>query len=274
MFMRPALRLVRDDTRIKFMRGRFMGLIVSAILSSASVALFFYPGLNLGIDFKGGIVMEARTPQAADYNAIRGALAQHGVREPGLQRFGDANEVLIRLEAQATDAGTQDVVTRVRAALEAAQPGTRIESTSAVGASVSAELFRDGLLALGISLLMILVYIWFRFEWQFAVGAVVDPAARRDQGGGLPGGHPLPVRPGDDRRDPDHHRLLDQRQGGGVRPHARELAQVQGDAAARADRPLDQRDAEPHAGHVDDGVPRQPCRWRCSGGPPCPASPG
>ncbi len=90
-----------------------------------------------------------------------------------MQRFGDASEVLIRLGAQTTEANTQAAVARVRAALEKGVPGARIVRTDAVGASVSAELFRNGLLALGISLLMILFYIWFRFEWQFAVGAVV-----------------------------------------------------------------------------------------------------
>ena len=81
--------------------------------------------------------------------------------------------MLIRLGAQATEAAVQEAVTRVRTALEKSVPGVKVLRTDAVGASVSAELFRNGLLALGISLLMILVYIWFRFEWQFAVGAVV-----------------------------------------------------------------------------------------------------
>jgi preprotein translocase subunit SecD/preprotein translocase subunit SecF len=173
MFFRPLLRIVPDNTRIKFMRGRYAGLIVSAVLSSLSVALFFYPGLNLGIDFKGGIVMEARTDGPADFGKIRAALEAKGVREPGVQRFGNADQVLIKLETQPTEQATEQVVNVVRAALEQAQPGTRLLRTDAVGASVSAELFRNGMLALGISLLMILVYIWFRFEWQFAVGAVV-----------------------------------------------------------------------------------------------------
>ena len=173
MFFRPALRIVKDDTKIRFMRGRFMGLIVSAVLSSLSVALFFYPGLNLGLDFSGGIVMEARTEGAADFAKIRAALEAQGIREPGVQRFGDNSQVLIKLGAQPGEQATQQQVNKVRAALEQAQPGTKLLRTDAVGASVSAELFHNGMLALGISLLMILVYIWFRFEWQFAVGAVV-----------------------------------------------------------------------------------------------------
>jgi preprotein translocase SecF subunit len=81
--------------------------------------------------------------------------------------------VLIRLQSQPDEAATQAELTKVRAALGQAQPGSTVLRTDAVGASVSAELFRNGMLALGISLLMIMVYIWFRFEWQFAVGAVV-----------------------------------------------------------------------------------------------------
>jgi preprotein translocase subunit SecF len=173
MFFRPLFRLVPDGTRIHFMRGRYLGLIVSAILSTASVVLFFYPGLNLGIDFKGGVVMEVRTQGAADFAQIRAALAAAHVPDQGLQRFGEASEVLIRLGEQGSEQGTQAAVAQVRAALATGVKGAVIERVDAVGASVSAELFRNGLLALGISLLMILVYIWFRFEWQFAAGAVV-----------------------------------------------------------------------------------------------------
>jgi preprotein translocase subunit SecD/preprotein translocase subunit SecF len=173
MFIKPRFRLIKDGTSFRFMNGRYAGLIVSAVLSLSSVVLFFYPGLNLGIDFKGGIVMEIHTPAPADFNAIRSALSAAGLHEPGVQRFGAPDQVAIRLEEQPTEAGTQQVVTKVREAVEKAQPGSRIERTDAVGASVSAELFEDGMLALGLSLLMILVYIWFRFEWQFAVGAVV-----------------------------------------------------------------------------------------------------
>ena len=173
MFIRPLFRIVPDNTKIKFMRGRFAGLATSAVLSTLSIFLFFYPGLNLGIDFKGGIVMEARTEAPADFARIRTALSAQGIHEPGVQRFGNANEVRISLEAQQNEKANQQMVAKVRAGLEQAQPGTKVLRTDEVGASVSAELFRNGMLALGISLLMILIYIWFRFEWQFAVGAVV-----------------------------------------------------------------------------------------------------
>ncbi len=175
MFTRPMFRIVPDNTRLHFMRGRFIGLLTSAVLSTLSIVLFFYPGLRLGIDFSGGVVMEARAPGNApvDFTKLRGSLAAQGIAEPGVQRFGDASQVLISLQAQSSEAATQQMVAKVRTALEQSQPGTKILRTDAVGASVSAELFRNGLLALGISLLMILVYIWFRFEWEFAVGAVV-----------------------------------------------------------------------------------------------------
>ncbi len=164
--------MVPDGTRIRFMRGRFLGLATSAVLSVASIILFITPGLNLGIDFRGGIVLEARTPGAADFAKLRGALASRGINAAGLQRFGAADDVVIRLDAKPDEAATQNEITRLRATLDQAAPGTRILRTDVVGPSVSAELFRNGLLALVLSLLMILAYIWFRFEWQFAVGAV------------------------------------------------------------------------------------------------------
>ena len=173
MFYRPLFRMVPDGTRIQFMRGRFAGLIVSAILSITSVGLFFYPGLNLGIDFRGGVVIEAQTPGPADFGRIRTGLREAGVPDAGVQRFGNANGVLIRLESQRDAAATQALVEKVHAGLDKAEPGTRVLRTDAVGSSVSAQLFRNGMLELGISLLMIFAYIWFRYEWQFAVGAVV-----------------------------------------------------------------------------------------------------
>ncbi|MDE1883404.1 MAG: protein translocase subunit SecF [Rhodospirillales bacterium] len=174
MFYRPAFRFVPDGTKIRFMNGRFAGLITSAVLSFASVVLFFHPGLNLGLDFKGGVVLQVQTPQKTDFSALRSALAGAGLADAALQSAGtQGNEVLISLESRSTAAATQTAIGEVQAALEKAAPGAVIQSTQAVGASVSNQLFAQGLEALGLSFVMILLYIWFRFEWQFAVGAVV-----------------------------------------------------------------------------------------------------
>jgi preprotein translocase subunit SecD/preprotein translocase subunit SecF len=171
--MKPLFRLVPDGTTIRFMNGRFAGLIVSAFLSTASVILFFYPGLTLGLDFRGGVVLEVQTTQPADFSALRAALVHAGVADASLQSFGkDGKGVLISLESKESANATQTAITETETALTQAAPGSKILSTQAIGASVSSELFTQGIEALGLSFVMILAYIWFRFEWQFAVGAV------------------------------------------------------------------------------------------------------
>jgi preprotein translocase subunit SecD/preprotein translocase subunit SecF len=171
--MKPLFRLVPDGTTIRFMNGRFAGLIVSAFLSTASVILFFYPGLTLGLDFRGGVVLEVQTTQPADFSALRAALVHAGVADASLQSFGkDGKGVLISLESKESAAATQTAITETETALHIAAPGAKILSTQAIGASVSSQLFTQGIEALGLSFVMILAYIWFRFEWQFAVGAV------------------------------------------------------------------------------------------------------
>ena len=168
------LRFVPDNTRIQFMRGRFAGLVVSAVLSLASVVLFFHPGLNYGIDFRGGIVIEARTSGPAEFGALRSTLNGLGLGEAALQQFGGPDDVLIRLERQAGgDEAQQKAVEKVRQALGQKFPGTELRRVEAVGATVSAALFENGMIALGLALVAMLIYIWFRFEWQFGVGAVV-----------------------------------------------------------------------------------------------------
>ena len=168
------LRFVRDSTKIQFMRGRILGLVVSAVLSTASIILFFYPGLNYGIDFRGGISIEARTSGPADFAALRSQLNGLGLGEAQLQQFGSPQDVLIRLERQTGgDEAQQKAVESVRRMLSTKFPGTELRQVEAVGATVSGELFRGGMIALGLALVAMLVYIWFRFEWQFGVGAVV-----------------------------------------------------------------------------------------------------
>jgi preprotein translocase subunit SecF len=172
--MAGFLRLVPDDTKIQFMKGRFAGLATSAVLSILSIILFFYPGLHYGVDFVGGIVIEARTQGPADFGALRNSLNGLGLGPVALQEFGGKEDVLIRLDRQpGDDSAQQQAVEKVRAKLTQDFPGATIRRTEAVGATVSNELFRDGMMALGLALLAMLAYIWFRFEWQFGVGAVV-----------------------------------------------------------------------------------------------------
>ncbi|HUA52264.1 MAG TPA: protein translocase subunit SecF [Candidatus Sulfotelmatobacter sp.] len=166
-------RLVPDGTRIQFMKGRIAGLVTSAVLSTLSIVLFIYPGLNYGIDFKGGIVMEIRTPGPADFGKLRSDLEALKLGAVGLQQFGSAQDVLIRLDRQPGDDSAQQVaVAKVRGTLAKDFPNTEVRRVDAVGATVSGELFRDGMTALSLALVAMLIYIWFRFEWQFGVGAV------------------------------------------------------------------------------------------------------
>lgn len=167
------LRLVPDNTKIPFMRGRIAGLVTSAVLSLASLVLYFHPGLNYGIDFRGGIVFEVRTPEPADFTKIRSVLGDLHLGEVGLQDLGSQQDVLIRLEQQeGGEEGQQRAVAAVRNALSQAMPGIDFRRVEAVGATVSEELWYNGMLAMGLALVAMLAYIAFRFQWQFGVGAV------------------------------------------------------------------------------------------------------
>jgi len=174
MFLtRPLFRLVPDNTNIPFMRGRVLGVIFSALISVLSIGLAIYPGLEKGIDFRGGILMEVRTPGPADLAGLRGVVSALDLGEVGIQQFGDASTVLLRLPVQGEEGATQAAVNKVRATLDQVAPGARLLRTEAVGNRVSDELFTGSLIALGISMLAMMAYIWFRFEWQFAFGAII-----------------------------------------------------------------------------------------------------
>jgi preprotein translocase subunit SecF len=166
--VRP-LHLVPDGTAIQFMRGRFAGVIVSAVLSTLSVLLFFYPGLNLGVDFRGGIAVELRGAQPLQTEVIRRAFAPFDSGDLRVQAFGSPREVLVRFGNQKQIENAQRVIT---ARIAEALPNVEIRRIDVVGATVSSELFRNGLLATALALAAVLLYIWFRFEWQFGVALV------------------------------------------------------------------------------------------------------
>ncbi len=167
------LGLVRDGTAVPFMRARVFGLVVSTLLSAASVGLFVVPGLNYGVDFKGGIQVEIATAQAADLAKLREGLSTLGLGDVGLQAFDDGTRVLVRVERQAGGEEAQAAaVERLQAKLTSLAPGATIERSEAVGPRISGELAATGILAVVLASLAMLAYIWLRFEWPFAVGAI------------------------------------------------------------------------------------------------------
>ena len=169
------IRLIPDDTSIPFMRVRSWTFGLSAALVVVSIILFFVRGLNLGIDFVGGSTIEIRTPPpAADIARIRQVVGALGLGDVSVQEFGEPTEVLIRFEEQPGGEEAQRAAQeRVEKALKEAIPGVEIRQTNFIGPKVSGELARDGTLAVTLAVLLVLVYIWFRFEWQFGVGAVI-----------------------------------------------------------------------------------------------------
>ncbi|MCF8476508.1 MAG: protein translocase subunit SecF [Pseudolabrys sp.] len=166
------LRIVPDDTKFDFMRFRRISFPISAVLSIAAIVLYFFVGLNFGIDFKGGTLLEVRQISGpADIGKMRSSLSALELGEVQLQLFGGPNEVLIRVAEQpGGDAAQQVAVTKVRAALGDQVEYRRVE---VVGPRVSGELLSYGVVGLMLAILCILIYLWFRFEWQFALGAML-----------------------------------------------------------------------------------------------------
>jgi preprotein translocase subunit SecF len=166
------LRIVPDDTKFDFMRFRRISFPVSAALSILAIVLYFTHGLNFGIDFQGGTLIEVQAKSGnADLQAMRSSLGTLGLGEVQLQQFGGPAEVLIRVAQQpGGEKAQQAAVEKVRGALGTDVDYRRIE---VVGPRVSGELLYKGILGLFAAIAAILVYLWFRFEWQFALGAMI-----------------------------------------------------------------------------------------------------
>jgi SecD/SecF fusion protein len=169
----PLVRFFPEKTSISFMNGRFLGIGVSILLSLASIGLFYKPGLNYGIDFKGGIQAEITTSQPADLGQLRSTLSELGLGEIALQNIGGNDHVLIRVQRQDGGEQAQTVaVTKVKDAIQKLDPGVKFDSTEVVGPKVSGELAQSGVLAVVLAAVAMLGYIWWRFEWNFAIGAI------------------------------------------------------------------------------------------------------
>jgi preprotein translocase subunit SecF len=166
------LRIVPDDTKFDFMRFRRISFPVSAMLSIVAIMLYFFHGLNFGIDFIGGTLIEVQTKASpADLAKMRATIGSLKLGDFQLQQFGAPDDVLIRISEQpGGDEAQQAAVQKVRDALGEDVTYRRVE---VVGPSVSTELLAYGTIGLVLAIVAILIYLWFRFEWQFALGAMI-----------------------------------------------------------------------------------------------------
>ena len=162
------------DLRLPFMRYKGLALGLSVVAMALSLTIIFVRGFNYGVDFKGGLMIEVQSNSGpADVAALREKLGRLGVGSPQIQTFGSPSDVLIRVEQQATEGEQQVALKKVLDSLGDQYTQRRVE---AVGPAVSSELRTTGFLAVVAGILAICAYVWFRFEWQFAVGAIVSLA--------------------------------------------------------------------------------------------------
>jgi preprotein translocase subunit SecF len=171
------LKLVPDHTNIDFMRWRNVALVLSLLVTIASIAFTAYRGLNLGVDFVGGQLIRVTFAQPVNVEQLRGRVDGLQLGEASIQEFGSPRTFQIRLpksEGGAAAAGA--AATRVRQMIETSYPGARLDAVETVSGKVSEELATDGAMAIVLAMLGIAVYIWFRFEWQFGVGALLTLA--------------------------------------------------------------------------------------------------
>jgi preprotein translocase subunit SecF len=165
------MKMFAGVPNINFMAQRKTGLWVSAIITIASILLVAFRGLNFGIDFTGGVLVEVHYPQAVELDAVRADLAKAEYENPVVQFFGTSEDVLIRLPPT-QETNSAKVSTAILDALHASEPNVELRRIEFVGPQVGDELTKDGSLALLLAFIGIFIYIMFRFEWKFSAGAV------------------------------------------------------------------------------------------------------
>lgn len=170
--MRP-LKLVPDNTNIPFLNYRKVAMAISLLLILGSIVLCFVRGFNLGIDFVGGQTVRVHFDRAVPIEDLRARMAQLGFDDVTIQEYGSPTEIGIRAPLpEGGDTAAEAAATKMRTAIEGAYPQAHVGGVESVSGKVSNELFRTGMIALVLAMLGITIYIWFRFEWQFAVGAL------------------------------------------------------------------------------------------------------
>jgi len=168
------LKLVPDHTNIDFMRWRNLALILSLIATVTSLGFTAYRGLNLGIDFIGGQVVRVEFAEPVHIDELRARVDQLGVGEASIQALGNQQTYQVRLpKPQGPETASNAVVSKLRTAIPQAYPGARVDAGESVSGKVSEELAQNSAIAIALAMLGIAIYIWFRFEWQFGVGALL-----------------------------------------------------------------------------------------------------
>ena len=168
------LKLVPDNTNIGFVRMRYLAFGLTLLLTIGSIALLVTRGLNLGVDFRGGLTMETQFASPPPLDRLRTEVDSLGVGQAALQEFGNARTVLIRLPLPDGDqAAVQRVVAKVQADLKGKYPGVGFRRTESVSGKVSGELIQKGALAVLLSMAAVALFTWFRFEWYFGISTVV-----------------------------------------------------------------------------------------------------
>lgn len=174
------LRLFKDDTSFDFFKRWKLWLGISGVLMLVAFGSFMIQGLNFGIDFRGGTTIRSESPLAVDIAAYRGAMdaLELGdititeVFDPSFR--DDQNVAMIRIQAQdEQEAVSVEIIERVEAALQEVRPDIKFTSVESVGPKVSGELIQTAVIAVVLAIGAVLIYIWLRFEWQFAAGAVL-----------------------------------------------------------------------------------------------------
>ncbi len=171
------LKLVPDHTNLDFMRWRNLALVLSLIVTVISIGYTAYRGLNLGIDFVGGQVVRVEFAKPVHIDELRSRVDQLGVGEASIQALGNQQTYQVRLpRPQGPESASNLVVSKLRASIPQVYPGARVDAGESVSGKVSEELAQNSALAIALAMLGIALYIWFRFEWQFGVGALLTLA--------------------------------------------------------------------------------------------------
>jgi preprotein translocase subunit SecF len=171
------LKLVPDHTNVDFMRWRNLAVILSTIMTIAALSYSAYRGFNMGVDFVGGQMIRVSFAQPINVEQLRGRVDGLHLGEASIQEFGGPKTYQIRLpKPPGGDAAANIAATKAKDMVTANYPGARIDSVESVSGKVSEELAENGLMAIIFAMIGISIYIWFRFEWQFGVGALVTIA--------------------------------------------------------------------------------------------------